>query len=784
MSLARLEPVLAALLAAGCIDPRSVVCTDGRLCPANSRCDNDNHRCIAADDQRASAACAGHGQGDSCVVASSPGTCLDGLCVAFTCGDGMITGLEICDTTPPTSKTCLDYGFGRGLLGCSAICAPALEGCGNLGWNTVASVKFVRGIWGTGPNDIFAAGNSIVHWDGASWSTVLSAGDGGFLGIWGNGPSDVYATGSINVPITLPDMTMGISTVFGVWHWDGTSWSMRVLENGASIAGGVWGSGPNDVFVVGVDVWHWDGIAWSMVFAPSNPVNLYAVWGSGPDDVFVVGQVIPTGLSPSGPSDPSGLLFHWDGATWSKVNAGVLPGLNNVWGTGPNDVFIVGNKGTIVHWDGASWTPQESGTTGFLIGLWGTGPTDVYASGRDTLHWDGTAWSRLTISSARPFWSVWGTRPTDIFAAADDGLAHWDGTSWSIPDSSPYVTISAAWENGTDDVLVVGGTGETYTDKSTGVGVMFHWDGNAWSAVSPGIDLPSLNGIWGDAPNDVFVVGGGGTIAHWDGVTWNKVPSPIIRDLKAIWGSGPEDLFTVGSNGTIAHWDGLAWNLGWRDPTFQSLPDMSGVWGTGPKDAFAVGSAGTILHWDGADWKLMESGTTMNLAQIWSSSSANVFAVGTGGTILHWDGTSWSTMPSPVTTDLLSVAGSGTGEVFAGATRLLLHLRGAAWEPIDLSVVPSGFTSIQGLSVTPARVLLMGSGYPVELDFHSVTCASPEVDCHDGWDNDCDGLIDGADPDCADKVVEQCGNLVDDDGDGLVDCADPDCASFASCRAR
>jgi hypothetical protein len=56
---------------------------------------------------------------------------------------------------------------------------------------------------------------------------------------------------------------------------------------------------------------------------------------------------------------------------------------------------------------------------------------------------------------------------------------------------------------------------------------------------------------------------------------------------------------------------------------------------------------------------------------------------------------------------------------------------------------------------------------------------TPEV-CNDGLDNDCDGLIDCADPDCAaDRAcvpaVEVCGNCVDDDGDGLVDYEDPDC---------
>ncbi len=52
-----------------------------------------------------------------------------------------------------------------------------------------------------------------------------------------------------------------------------------------------------------------------------------------------------------------------------------------------------------------------------------------------------------------------------------------------------------------------------------------------------------------------------------------------------------------------------------------------------------------------------------------------------------------------------------------------------------------------------------------------------EVTCDDGKDNDCDGLIDAADPDCQvcvpDETPEQsCFDGNDNDCDELVDCAD------------
>ncbi|ATB44343.1 hypothetical protein CYFUS_009830 [Cystobacter fuscus] len=77
-----------------------------------------------------------------------------------------------------------------------------------------------------------------------------------------------------------------------------------------------------------------------------------------------------------------------------------------------------------------------------------------------------------------------------------------------------------------------------------------------------------------------------------------------------------------------------------------------------------------------------------------------------------------------------------------------------------------------------------------------------ESQCGDGRDNDCDGLVDCADPDCGARACgaqgqtcggsacvcpggsteRACGDGQDNDCDGLVDCRDPDCEA-RTCRA-
>ena len=64
---------------------------------------------------------------------------------------------------------------------------------------------------------------------------------------------------------------------------------------------------------------------------------------------------------------------------------------------------------------------------------------------------------------------------------------------------------------------------------------------------------------------------------------------------------------------------------------------------------------------------------------------------------------------------------------------------------------------------------------------------SSEFICDDGLDNDGDGAVDCADPDCAPfsgcsgSVEVDCSNGVDDDGDNNTDCYDTDCATDPVC---
>lgn len=113
--------------------------------------------------------------------------------------------------------------------------------------------------------------------------------------VWGSGPSDIWAAGNMTAAL----------------HWDGRAWTLVPLgvDSGVDIAA-LWGSGPADVFAVGNrGVLHWDGREWARTNAPADRM-LVAIGGRSATDVYVVTM--------SRADDDKPLLLHYDGRAWSS----------------------------------------------------------------------------------------------------------------------------------------------------------------------------------------------------------------------------------------------------------------------------------------------------------------------------------------------------------------------------------------------------------------------------------------------------------------------------------
>ena len=226
---------------------------------------------------------------------------------------------------------------------------------------TIPQAGFVADFLGFAPNDLYAvAGASLLHWDGAAWATVDFGGTidpSGLTAIWGTSASDLW---------------LGDSSNGRVHRWNGTTWSTTVTQ--VVEVTDIWGSSSSDVYVSGIfGLSHWNGttLTESDDFLVDHSDGL---WGTGPGDVWAVSEI--------------GELAHWDGAAWTDT----LPLDNDlfhedhskVWGSAPNDVWAVGSFGALSHWNGSGWSQTQYGKFPYfpyLYAVHGSAPGNVWAVG-------------------------------------------------------------------------------------------------------------------------------------------------------------------------------------------------------------------------------------------------------------------------------------------------------------------------------------------------------------------------------------------------------------------
>ncbi|MBN1653401.1 MAG: hypothetical protein JXA30_06450 [Deltaproteobacteria bacterium] len=99
--------------------------------------------------------------------------------------------------------------------------------------------------------------------------------------------------------------------------------------------------------------------SWKRVFGEFGSYALRAIWTSAPDDLYVVGD--------------RGTLLHYNGSDWRKVDTYTTSDLLDIWGSGKDDVYVVGGyyRGMIdeqaiaLHFDGSGWDEIERYLVGF-----------------------------------------------------------------------------------------------------------------------------------------------------------------------------------------------------------------------------------------------------------------------------------------------------------------------------------------------------------------------------------------------------------------------------------
>jgi hypothetical protein len=346
------------------------------------------------------------------------------------------------------------------------------------GWYTAA--------WGSTPDDVWFVGYGMKHWNGTSlqWAEFENhAWPDPLIGIWGTSPQDVWAVGWTGSFARKGGQGVwkklgpngygpsGNSFVHALWagspdnawaalddgllHWNGAEWTWLEEVAGYRVSFfGVWGSGPNDVWATSAwsTVAHFDGARWKYMYWDGqqmkeglgffenypNGVPIHDVWGRGPNDVWFVGA--------------SGFILHWNGATWTQMQAPAPHWLLSIHGSGPNDVWAVGHGGTIFHYDGTQWTNHTLNMAHYLNAVWAVSPSEAWAVGSSglVLRWNGASWTTVPVPTDATLNDIHGTGPNDLWVVGSGGtLLHWNGTAWTLERSGTSRELLSVFPTGT-----------------------------------------------------------------------------------------------------------------------------------------------------------------------------------------------------------------------------------------------------------------------------------------------------------------------------------------------
>lgn len=307
---------------------------------------------------------------------------------------------------------------------------------------------------------------------------------------------------------------------------------------------------------------------------------LNAVWGSGPKDVYAVGL--------------NGVILHSTGDdVWTQQKTGRSNGLTSVFGSSATDVYAVESDAVLHSTGDGHWSVVaniEPAGAGGLGQIWLSSPTNIYVAGDTSrsspayptggvniFRWKAPNLVREFALAEHHIAGLFGTDATDLWAVGSfeqgggtlgmvlhsTGDGSWTKQKFEPDMGSLYLGIlNAVWSSSKGDVYVASGRSryESYgIFRSSG-------RGTPWRRETDKMNPPTIYGLWGSGPMDVWAVG----LAK-DGPRYNAL---ILRSkgdgnwtldadiraadlgdhpLAAVWGSRFGDVYAVGHGGLILH---------------------------------------------------------------------------------------------------------------------------------------------------------------------------------------------------------------------------------------
>ncbi|MHB2153385.1 glucosyl transferase [Calditrichota bacterium GD2] len=252
----------------------------------------------------------------------------------------------------------------------------------------------------------------------------------------------------------------------------------------------------NDIWAVGeiytandkYNAAHWDGEKWELKKVPYVDEKgyvwitpLYSIFAFSANDIWFEGGI------------------HWNGNKFISINKNIsFPShVNKIWGTSSSDLYVVGNSGLIAHYDGQQWQRIESGIQINIRDIWGAKTENnkfqiiALASnggqipqGKKLLLIQNNTVKYLNDSELDMSLAAIWFKPERKYYIGGAGLFESYGinASWQEDKSQPLLYISGIRGQSLNDIVLCGGYGH-----------LSHFNGLNWKHYY-GKELPQISG--------------------------------------------------------------------------------------------------------------------------------------------------------------------------------------------------------------------------------------------------------------------------------------------------
>jgi len=445
-------------------------------------------------------------------------------------------------------------------------------------------------IWGSGPDDVYVASGKLDHFDGSNWSVVLEADL-----VSGSSSTQVYAANdtmlftsdgsewdtvrSFGTEIRSLDVAADGSVFVGfrggAMLWDGTAWQDTDFQGCfiPNICAFAW----NDAFAGGdcfLDgIYHWDGTAWSVQAELGHPV--VDIDGRGPGDLLAVAW--------------DGTAHHYDGISWQMLERPAGQPLNSISAM-PDGFAVSARTDKVLVLDEQGWRVlRETQWIGPAQDIYAESATSfVLTDGESIYRYEDNHWTELPVQVGRYPHALSGRSLDDLYAAVDGRfVVHFNGQTWDTADSLAWEQY-AIWASPAGPAFSVGDrsayrqtgsdwqqilSGEFRLNIIVGDGVngivaggqdpleknlVKHFDGAQWRDL-PLADDGSLTALWVGPGFDLWAATYTGFF-HWDGNQFEKIPGPRNIYAHSLFGIDSGRVLGLSAGNVAVYRDGFVTN--------------------------------------------------------------------------------------------------------------------------------------------------------------------------------------------------------------------------------